>query len=645
MVARKRKTRKTTPRLVPILVASLVYLAASTECDAAEGVISEGADASSARAKPTLTRQAALPGQSDRKPNVIWILLDAARAKNLSCYGYSRKTTPNIDKLAARGVLFEQAFAQGNQTAISVPSYMTGRYFPVWMNSRGSWRDLARIPPPDEVPLPTIMQQNGYLTAAFSSHVVFLRGCRLYKAFESFTVVPWDREKNNYPSFEDLNALIRPWLRRQRDRPFFLYIHALDTHFPHFLSPPYDKWLDKSLPGGARLQAGGGSPFWKAEQEYLRGLYDGSLLYADKCIGDLIAELESLDLLEQTLVIIGSDHGEALGEDGVTFAHGEDLTSDEVLQVPLIMAGPGLPQERRVAALTENADIVPTLIELLGLETKAKPDGKSLLPLFRNEAPLRDYVFSTTLVTRDDCGFVVRDTKYKYAFRPKLNSESLWTVPDHVGKRREILNQEPDVAALMRQRVREDLMPLWEAYNNLPYDDPPPFEEFVDFDSVTIEPPEAWVERPPWQGSWIDNKWARHGKTLRSCAWQEDAPPLTLRVDVPNGRYRVLMNVISTQINGHPASAFVVKTENDAAFKKIVSSQEGEGYKVYRYMDIGEHEITDGTFNITLDEGDRNYWAILRGFRFVPIREGIEALSIEELEQREEQLRALGYLD
>ena len=129
------------------------------------------------------------------KPNVVWILLDGCRTKNLGCYGYERAVSPTIDALAAGGVLFKQQFAQASKTFFSVPSYMTGKYFPVpCFSNRYNKTVLYKRPPADELLFGEIMRENGYTSAMFTNMPLFLPTDRLSKSFDEAFI--WQQGKH-----------------------------------------------------------------------------------------------------------------------------------------------------------------------------------------------------------------------------------------------------------------------------------------------------------------------------------------------------------------------------------------------------------------------------------------------------------------
>ncbi len=585
------------------------------------------------------------------RPNVIWIVADALRAHNLSCYGYERPTSPNIDKLANEGVLFEDNFTQGMWTVLSVPSYMTGRYFPVFSHEPAMAYEVSREPPPGEHLLPDVMKQNGYETALISSHAWFTPNSRLYKTFdEGIIVKSANRQRLYYAPFEEVNNVVFSWLAKPHERPFFLYVHTMDTHFPHVLDPPHDKWLIEGYTSdrieNGRVVDKKGARFSDTDKKQLRGLYDGSILYADEHIGALVHKLEELDLLENTIIIIGSDHGELLGEDGTSYGHVE-RSHDWQMRVPLVMAGPGLPRGVRVSALTENADIFPTLIELLGLNTDARTDGKSLVPLLSRRpgaGPLHRYVFAKYMTGGYDgsIGYILRDKQYKYEFMPDSNTDRLYRVPDTVPRREDLREMEPEIVAAMRQYIQDNLVPLREEYESLPTT--AIFYSLHSSIRDIVEPKEAVLfERAGvTRDNSTDNRWSLSiGPKYLWASWEEDAPPITLRLEVPNGTYRAYMHIMSSSSFSQqkPASAFLVKAEDDTEFKRVEEASRPPTNRGFMFVSIGEYQIEDGSFDVTLDDADEEHWAIVRRFLLIP-RSGEQHAD----EERLRRLRGLGYL-
>lgn len=592
---------------------------------------------------------------AEARPNVIWILLDALRADNLSGYGYERPTSPILDKLAESGVLFEQHFTQGLWTSISVPSYMTGRYFPVVVHepARGTTATI-RKPPPGERLISEIMRANGYRTAMITAHGWFTPKSRLWKSFdETIFIKPSDPKHPAYAPLEEVNQTAFAWLQEHGTQPFFLYMHLLDTHFPHILDPPYDIWLDPAYTSDRIVNgqpvAKYGNRFTWADQNHLRGLYDGGILHADAQLGLLLDKLRELSLRDNTIVIVSADHGELLGEDGTTWGH-VSVSSDWMLHIPLIMAGPRIPKGKRVSQLTQNADIVPTIIDLLNLKTDAVTDGKSMVPLFQQEnaPPLHRYIFAKFPRGGDDGTptLVLRNEKHKYELSLGDDKEHLWHVPDTVPIRVEYLSHEPEVAAEMRAWAMNTLVPLWNDYQNLPV-----VEIYVALaESIdrNADPLEAIVfhRDGPTVETRTDDKWgfSRNWGQLWASGWEEKPPPLSMRFQVPNGSYLLQAELWSNRdYKGHPASACRFKVQDAEQYITVAKDDIAPESSTFFFVDVGPCRVENNLLSISLEAGALSHWIVLRGFRL--LTEGAPTDLSGEDGQRSEQLRALGYLE
>lgn len=609
--------------------------------------------AGSARTETTSPASEATQAEA-KKPNVIWILLDALRARNLSGYGYERPTTPNMDKLAERGALMEQHFTQGLWTVISVPSYMTGRYFPVLVHEPAQAKEAIREVPPEERLFPEIMRENGYTAAMITSHTWFTPESRLWKAFDECIYLPpsVSGEGLAHARLQALRERTMQWLDEHGDDPYFVYLHALDTHFPHHPPAPFDKWLDPNFQSdnflqGAQPKQAYGLTFNEAEKAHMRNLYDSSLAYTDDQIGLLLADLEARGLLQNTVIIISSDHGDLLAENGSSWGHTR-VPSDLIMHVPLIIAGPGIPPATRVKSFSENVDIVPTMMDLLGLKTSAVPDGHSLMPLLRDPAapPLRDRIFTKYLQWGydGDAVFVIRDNEYKFVWNSANEQENLYRAGDIDGALTDILAENPDHAARLRDGMNQEIMPRWNAYKDLPTT-----AIYLGlYKSLTkANPQDNIVEHAKMSPKLTkDFKWGYDNskRWLWTQPWNEDVLPLRFSFPVKNGRYLLQVEAYSNaKMAGHPASSFRIKAEKDKHFKMFTQNTTPTEEQAMQFVDVGVYEIDDESLDVTLEEGHQQNWTIINGFRLLTVGEG-EGVQ-ENSTEREEQLRALGYLE
>jgi arylsulfatase A-like enzyme len=360
-------------------------------------------------------------------PNVLFILADALRSKNLHCYGYPKETSPNIDKLASEGVLFKNAIACSNHTLPGMVSLFTGMY--PTTHGIDSPRNLANweklwegwITPLDE------LNKRGHLTVGPDK---------------------WAYGRLNY-KIEIKNPL--DFISKNKDKDFFLWYRIAITHLPYNPSPPYDKMF---LPKGYKMseatlkklgvvksktiihkpglisQVESGDPNLLeapddgTAKEYPRtvgiinlseedripivALYDGEVRTLDDLVGRYIKELEELGILDKTIIIFTSDHGEELLERGSVGHSSCSLSGtlyDENIRIPLIIRYPSaIPGGRVIETQVSQVDVMPTIFEMLGFKYPGRVDGVSLIPLIKGERiNFKEETYAETLT----CGWQV----------------------------------------------------------------------------------------------------------------------------------------------------------------------------------------------------------------------------------------------
>lgn len=297
--------------------------------------------------------------------NVVVYVSDALRADHVGCYGARFVGTPTLDGLAASGLRFDQAIAAAPWTAPSMTSMVTGLY-PHHHGYLG-WR------PQLEPARPTIFDAftaAGHEVASF----VFDDGF-LFKGFPNANVLG---------TTERLDGVI-DWLRAKRDGPFFLFVHSWATHMPRDVRhAERGEWRTAKQAFLDRLRSGTAGEYEACREEYRSGVEYAS----EVLVASLLEELDTLGLREQTAFLFVSDHGESWGErfaekqdvKGIYHLHGGTL-HDEILQVPLLLAAPGL-GPAVVRDQVSTVDIVPALLELAGLP-RLPTDGVSLLETAR----------------------------------------------------------------------------------------------------------------------------------------------------------------------------------------------------------------------------------------------------------------------
>lgn len=577
-------------------------------------------------------------------PNILWIVLDALRAESLSCYGYDRETSPFLDSLAARGVLFENHYAQGTWTFPSVPSYMAGRYFPVnCMHPNGSL--TPRIRPEAEKLLPARLAEAGYDTALFTAHPMVSHVSPLGRAFgRTHTLLGGDPAAKTW--LGEVVGEIAEGIRALSP-PFFAYLHLLDTHAPHDAhapSPAGEEWMPGNPDARTlawRTVEETESPFDDLEKEQLRGLYDTSIRRADDSLGALMGLLDAAGALDNTVIVVGSDHGEALGEDGRTVGHG--YNQDEVLQVPLILCGPNVPAGIRVGHLTENVDIAPTLCHLAGLPPQTGFDGECLPMLSPSpKAGNKTYVFAKNERFDRPPHMILRTRTHKYEFHPEQATGFLLKAPDSLRNRR--YSDEKAPAAMMEAVLRKTFLAAWNEYSRLPAAcEDIAITGFSGLDAVPLSGlsmREAFkaAKEPPDYGVWM----VTAEGVLVGVPGRMGLRELALSHLVPAGTYRVYARLVSFF---RPGQIRRLRAE-----VRIGGESERRSLEFLRDMNIptrtahteaGVHVLPNGTLAVRLSLADADSCTAISGFRLVP-EEGDPAE--ESPERTREQLHALGYL-
>ena len=318
---------------------------------------------------------------ADAPRNVILISIDTLRADRLGAYGYDRPTSPALDALASRGVRFETVVAESPWTLPSHMTMLTGRH----PGAHGVTESIVKLP--EAIPtLAETLQDQGYSTAGFTGggnmrfRVGFDRGFDVY-----------DDEKNDLATI--LAHARKQILERDPEKPFFLFLHTYDVHCPY--DPPADKvamfrtWGDEdSLPKlmhcGSWLRRAQAKNGVRVEPEkirkYLSDMYDASIRAADEQLGAFFEFLDEQKILDDTLLVVTSDHGEAF-HDGDRVGHAGQMNV-EVLKIPMIVVAPGVEPTvlRQPVGLV---DLAPTILDALGA-APLPADGQSVWPAIRD---------------------------------------------------------------------------------------------------------------------------------------------------------------------------------------------------------------------------------------------------------------------
>jgi arylsulfatase A-like enzyme/Flp pilus assembly protein TadD len=368
----------------------------------------------------------ARPAAPPTAKNVLLITIDTLRADRLGVYGAANVETPSIDRLAREGAFAAHSTVHVPLTRPSHVSIFTGLY-PAEHGIRDNVSPALR---PDVPVLAERFKARGAQTAAFVSSVVLTRQAGLARGFDHYS----DRFEVGEDDARFLNTIQKrgdevtaeaiEWIRGHAEG-FFAWVHLYDPHDPY------------EPPGRYAIQ-------------YADRPYDGEVAFSDELVGRLVAVLRDAGVLDDTLVIVTSDHGEGLGE------HGEDVHGyfvyETTLRVPLIVRGPGVKPGTRIDALTRSVDLFPTILEMTGLAEGAPATaGRSLRGALAGERLEEEPSFAESLVPLVHYGWSdlrsVRDGRWKYILAPR---PELYDLERDPGELRNLADQEPARARAMR---------------------------------------------------------------------------------------------------------------------------------------------------------------------------------------------------
>jgi arylsulfatase A-like enzyme len=426
--------------------------------------------------------------------NVLLITIDCLRYDHLGCYGYKRDTSPNINKIASRGMLFRQAISNGGNTSNAFPSILASALPPLYSSEH---KTIIK----QHTTLAEIFKKAGYHTAAFHSNPFLTRLRNYNKGFDIFDEgwgdAPWfwksrirvaeialkivsrmvskklmnflsnaanyidsflfvSRVGHPFVSAEQISTCAVSWLK-SHNKNFFLWLHYMDAHVPYMPPQEYIKQFGKKPMSRRKMLKLWHKSRWSpeklspAELETVIALYDACVKHVDDSLGWLFSAAGSR--LENTIIIVTADHGDEFREHG-KMSH---LTLyDGIIHVPLIIAGPGLKPGSSVSKQVELMDLAPTLVDLVGLGKPATFNGQTLLPLMRGknveDKGVVSVVSSSGALGRPDVWlhltFSYRTPRWKYirvetlAPPHSLISEEIYNLQDDPGEKRNLNSHE-----------------------------------------------------------------------------------------------------------------------------------------------------------------------------------------------------------
>jgi arylsulfatase A-like enzyme len=461
-------------------------------------------------------------GKKVVKPNVLLITVDSLRADHLHCLGYHREISPNIDNLAAEGVMFSQAVSNGASTHTAFPSIITSSY-PLMYDDLPHFSKFRKT-------IAEILSQDGYYTGAFNSNPFLSEWHSYPRGFETFEGINWqdlvnetakvertkvstEKVRNALIKYPKICALLRgilkikykissigkyppllkplyqkgsiinagaiSWLNKHSNN-FFLWVHYMDVHHPYVPRARFIRELrfrpvkrrKIALRHREYINEINQDKYSSRELQDLINLYDGGIKYTDELLGQLIAELKRVDIYKNTLIIITADHGDEFMEHG-GYSHLGKLY-DEIIRVPLIMMGPGIPKGLLIDNQVSLLDLAPTIIDILGLPEVNVFQGNSLVPLLNGQKWKDQGAISETLIkdgrfpvnVKGGCFKInrpayrrvsYRTREWKYCFDEETGSEELYNLLADPAEKNNLFKRKEEKVKEFRDIVKEHI--------------------------------------------------------------------------------------------------------------------------------------------------------------------------------------------
>ena len=402
-----------------------------------------------------------------KQPNILLFGIDSLLATHMSCYGYFRHTTPYIDRFAEGGTLFEKTYCPHVPTTSAYASMLTGMDTfttqVIALRHKGGLR-------PEVKTLAEILKDEGYDTTCIGfSGNPSSRGFDNYIDYKA-SWGSWDAGRS--PKAQSLNEVAIPELERMagQDQPFFLFLRHMDPHSPYLPPAPYERMFyhgNECDPDNRSMEpVMTFKPFcdyfatWMppgiTDKDYVIAQYDGAIAYMDACIQSIFHTLETLGIMDDTIVILNGDHGETLYDHECWFDH--HGIYDVTLHVPLMIRYPHkMAVGKRASGYNQHKDLVPTILELAEIDSGIDFDGRSLLPMVGGKVVSHEseiYITECTWMRKH--GWRTPEWKLicalepDFHFKPEIELYNLIADPDEYDN---LAESEPEMVELLTNRM------------------------------------------------------------------------------------------------------------------------------------------------------------------------------------------------
>jgi arylsulfatase A-like enzyme len=423
------------------------------------------------------------PGTNRSDTPIIIYVVDTLRADRLGVYGYRQPTTPVLDSVAAKSVVFEQAYAAAPWTLPSVASLITSTFVCEHGLTRGKKKLNSSIKT-----LAEKLSSAGFVTAGYYNNLLAGSMAALDRGYQDYVFKSWNNDERA--------ADVSQFLDRAGNDPFYLYLHTMETHAVESVPSPiirklghvsvddrkkygetYQRYRELRFADYAANRRVGitDNSIMQDESraeldsllESINTLYDSAVLQADENLGDVVQILRDRGMWDKAIFIFLSDHGEELGEHGGWFH--DQAVYEEVARVPLIIHFPGNQfAGTRIDTVVSLVDVMPTIFDYIErLQLCADCRGKSLLPLLRGDATTADHgatvpslrineqsYYRAWKEQRGDVNIVVREDQWKGIWNAEPDTLELYNLQQDPAEKFDISDRQPDIAENFRRKAR-----------------------------------------------------------------------------------------------------------------------------------------------------------------------------------------------
>jgi len=406
-----------------------------------------------------------------KKPNILFIAIDSCRATRMSLCGYERLTTPHISRMAEGGANFVQCFSPSIPTPPGYSALLTGR--DCFGTGIVTLRNVPELP--KGITMQEVLAENGYnCTCIGFDDGPYTHGFSKYLNYSGWGA---DRPDGRSHKAENMNDVALPELKRlaSEDKPFFLFLRHMDPHSPYLPPEPFSRMFyqgDEFDPNNHSLdKLYDFKPFrdyfvtWFpvgcTDSGYIDAQYDGAIAYMDSCMQHIFTAIADLCVEDETMIVLTSDHGETLNEHDCLYDH--HGLYEGTLRVPLVFKYPGVvPKGLKFDAYVQQKDVMPTVMELIGIKPKLKFDGRSLTPFWKGGSREPEPEFYLTESTwmrkhgwRTPEWKLIAAKEPDFHYKPAVELYNLIKDPLELNN---VAESEPDVVKMLTKRMNDHIV-------------------------------------------------------------------------------------------------------------------------------------------------------------------------------------------